>query len=156
MENTKKVIYHDKEGKSYDWSADQTFVKVSASDTSGAYTLMEDNIKPIFNLGLHRHDHHQETFYILEGDIEFYLDGEYIHAKAGTTIHIPKGMPHACRAMNDHPARMLMIYQPAGFDLYLEELAQMTEADFEDGTKMAALDAKYDNIQLGPFPEKTT
>jgi len=30
-------------GPNYDWTRDHTFVKVAASDTGGAYALMEDN-----------------------------------------------------------------------------------------------------------------
>jgi hypothetical protein len=51
-------------GTNYDWTKDHTFVKVSAADTGGAYTLMEDNLKREFSLGLHLHRQHAETFYI--------------------------------------------------------------------------------------------
>ena len=139
------------EGTNYDWENDHTFVKVSAEDSGGAYTLMEDNLKASFALGLHRHDHHAETFYFLEGCVDFYADGEWIRATPGTTIHVPPGMPHACRASGE-PAKMLMIYQPAGFDGFLAELGTMTESDFADEAKMAALNEKYDIIPMGPVP----
>lgn len=141
------------EGLNYEWAADHTFPKVDAADTAGAYTLMEDNLKPDFALGLHRHDHHAETFYFLEGEVAFYVDGEWIRAVPGTTIHVPPGVPHACKVMNDAPAKMLMIYQPAGFDGFLAEMANFTDADFADSAKMTALEAKYDIIQMGPVPE---
>ena len=140
-------------GTSYEWSADHTFVQVSAGDTSGAYTLMEDNLKPGFSLGLHRHDVHAETFYVLEGPIDFYVNDEWISADAGTCIHVPPGAPHACRLPAGSTGRMLMIYQPAGFDGYLAELATFSEADFENATRMSELNAKYDLIELGPTPE---
>jgi len=80
-------------GADYDWSRDHTFVKVSTADTGGAFTLMEDNLKREFALGLHLHRQHAETFYVLDGPIGFYLDGEWTQAQAGTCIHIPR----ACR-----------------------------------------------------------
>lgn len=55
-----------KGGENYDWSADQTYVKVSADDTGGQYTLMEDNLKANFKLGLHLHRYHAETFLFLK------------------------------------------------------------------------------------------
>ena len=64
------------EGKNYNWENDHTFVKVGTEHTDGAYTLMEDNLKASFALGLHKHDTHAETFYFLEGMVDFYLDGE--------------------------------------------------------------------------------
>ncbi|MEP1355484.1 MAG: cupin domain-containing protein [Tateyamaria sp.] len=138
-------------GTNYQWENDHAFVKVSAADTGGAYTLMEDNLKASFALGLHRHDTHAETFYILEGAVDFYVDDTWHKAVAGTTLHVPPGLPHACRSAGG-PARMLMIYQPSGFDGFLAEMAQMSEADFADSAKMDALNAKYDIVPMGPVP----
>ncbi|MEM1276178.1 MAG: cupin domain-containing protein [Pseudomonadota bacterium] len=142
-------------GPNYDWSADHTFVKVSAQDTGGQYTLMEDNLKANFALGLHMHRYHAETFYILGGEIHFYIDGDWMTATEGCCIHIPPGVPHSCKvAEGETEGRMLMIYQPSGFDQYLAEMAEMTDADFADEAKMAALNEKYDIIQLGDVPER--
>jgi quercetin dioxygenase-like cupin family protein len=140
-------------GVGYDWSADHTFVKVGAEETDGAYALREDNLKPGFALGLHRHDHHAETFYVLEGPIEFHVNGDWIVAETGTCIHVPPGAPHASRLPGGSHGRMLMIYQPAGFDGYLAELVTMTDADFGNSDRMAQLNAKYDLVQLGPVPD---
>lgn len=140
------------EGLSYDWDNDHTFVKVAAADTGGAYTLMEDNLKSSFALGLHRHDSHAETFYFIEGAVDFYVDGNWHHCIPGTTMHVPPGVPHACRVANDAPAKMLMIFQPAGFDGFLAELAKMDKADFADTAKMADLNARYDIVSMGPVP----
>ena len=140
------------EGPNYAWENDQPFVKVSAAETGGAYTLIEDNLKASFALGLHRHDQHAETFYVLEGALDFYLDGDWIRAEPGTTLHVPPGLPHACRVADGVPAKMLMIMQPSGFDGFLAELATMSDADFADEAKMAALNAKYDIVPMGPVP----
>lgn len=141
-------------GKNYDWSADHTYVKVSAEDTGGAYTLMEDNLKATFALGLHKHQTHAETFYVLEGRVDFYVDGDWITAPAGTCLHVPAGVPHACTlTKGETGGRMLIIYQPSGFDAYLAELATLTDADFADEQKMTALNERYDIINLGPLPD---
>lgn len=142
-------------GTGYDWSADHTFVKVSAADTGGQYTLMEDNLKATFALGLHLHRYHAETFYVLEGAVDFYIDGDWMTAEPGACLHVPPGVPHACTLTEGCEAgRMLMIYQPSGFDGYLAELSKMTEADFDDAAKMDALNEKYDIINIGPVPER--
>ena len=142
-------------GKNYNWSADHTYVKVSAEDTGGMYTLMEDNLKPNFKLGLHLHKYHAETFYILEGKIDFFIDGDWMTAEPGTCIHIPPGIPHACIVTDKSDAhRMLMIYQPSGFDQFLSEMAAMDESDFKDKAKMDALNEKYDIVPLGDIPDR--
>lgn len=140
------------QGRDHDWENDHTFVKVSGADTGGAYTLMEDNLKPGFALGLHRHDRHAETFYFLEGAVDFYIGGGWHRCEPGTVIHVPPKEPHACRVADGAPAKMLMIFQPSGFDAFLAELATMAEADFADKAKMDALNARHDIIPMGPVP----
>ena len=145
------VLHPPGTGPNYDWENDHTFVKVSSRDSGGGYTLMEDNLKAHFYLGLHRHRTHAETFYILDGSVTFYVDGDWHVAGPGTTLHIPPGVPHGVR-QGQEPARMLMIFQPAGFDLFLEELATMTPEDFADTARVDALNAKYDIEPLGDLP----
>ncbi len=83
-------------GPSYDWSADHTFVKVSAADTGGQYALMEDNLKANFKLGLHLHRHQAETFHFPDGSVDFYVDGDRLSAPVGTCPHIPPDTERAC------------------------------------------------------------
>lgn len=143
-----------REGKNYEWAADHTFVKVGAEDTGGAYTLMEDNLKASFQLGLHMHREHAETFYVLEGRVDFYVDGDWMTSEPGACLHIPPGVPHACiLARGETGDRMLMIYQPSGFDGYLAEISTYSDADFADEAKIADVNARFDIVNLGPVPE---
>ncbi len=141
-------------GPDYDWSRDHTYVKVSAADTGGAFTLMEDNLKQEFSLGLHLHRQHAETFYVLDGHIDFYIDGDWMTASPGSTVHIPPGTPHALELPGEQTGKVLMIFQPAGFDQFLVELSKMTDEDFADDKRMEALNEKYDIINLGGVPPR--
>ena len=92
------------EGPHYDWDNDQPFVKVSGTQTGGAYTLIEDNLKPGFALGLHRHDHHAETFYILEGAyIDASLNGPVAERMRSQLVPLP-GQGHWWMIENPTPA----------------------------------------------------
>lgn len=146
------IVHPPGGGQGYDWSADHTVVKVSAEASGGAFTLMEDNLKAGFRLGLHLHREHAETFYILAGPIWFYLGDAWMEAAPGTTIHVPPGTPHACEG--GEGGRMLMIYQPAGIDRFLAEMAEMTEADFANESRMAELNARHDLVPLGEAPPR--
>jgi len=141
-------------GPGYDWSRDHTFVKVSTADSSGAFALMEDNLKPGFALGLHLHREHAETFYILEGDVDFHLDGGWLTAPAGSTVYIPPGVPHAVVLPASKTGKLLMIFQPAGFDEILRALAALSGDDLNDEARMRALSEQYDIIELGGVPER--
>ncbi len=141
-------------GNSFDWENDHSFIKVGAEDSGGAYTLVEDNLKATFALGLHMHRTHAETFYILDGSVDFYVEDAWITAEVGACLHIPPMVPHAARVTPGlASAKMLMIFQPAGFDQFLIELSKMDDADFADEAKMADLNARYDILPLGPLPD---
>jgi len=147
------VLHPPGGGVSYEWENDHTFVKVAGAETDGAYCLMEDNLKVAFALGLHRHDTHAETFYVLEGTIDFYVGDNWHRCHRGTTLHVPPGVPHACRVAEATPARMLMIMQPAAFDAFLAEMAAMSDDQLSDESLMAALNAKHDIVPMGPVPK---
>ena len=141
-------------GPEYDWSRDRTFVKVSGEDSGGAFALMEDNLKLEFSLGLHVHRQHAETFYILDGNVDFYIDGDWSTATPGTTVHIPPGIPHALVLQDGQTGKLLMIFQPAGFDGFLAEMSQLTPEQLSDDALTAALSEKYDLIHLGDVPPR--
>ena len=141
-------------GQGYDWSRDHTFVKVSSADSGGAFALMEDNLKAGFALGLHLHRQHAETFYILEGDVDFHLDGDWITTPPGATVHIPPGVAHAVVLPEGKTGKLLMIFQPAGFDQFLKELAGLSEQELADESRVRALSLKYDIVELGGVPPR--
>lgn len=134
------------EGKEYDWMRDHIFVKLTSAETGGLCTLIQDNLKPGFDLALHLHRRHTEVFYILDGEIEFTVGDDMFTARAGAVIYIPPGIPHA--AKSDESGRMLMLYTPGGFDEFLAELSRLTPEQSNDQALMAAINEKYDNIIL--------
>jgi hypothetical protein len=55
-------------------------------------------------------------------------------------------VPHALDLPAGGTARCLKIFQPAGFDTFLAELAALSEAQMADETLMHVLNDKYDII----------
>ena len=135
-------------GVTYDWANDTITVRLTGEMTGGLYTLTEDRMKASFSLGLHRHKSHAETFHILEGEVQFDIGGTPHIAKAGTTVHVPAGVPHAAKITNGRPAHMLMLYAPAGFDRFLAAMAEMTAADFADTPRMKAFNESFDLFMI--------
>ena len=50
-----------------------------------------------------------EAFHVLEGEIEFLLDGSWQRASAGTTVFVRAGVVHAFRNASDRPARQPVV-----------------------------------------------
>jgi quercetin dioxygenase-like cupin family protein len=85
-------------------------VLLSGKDTAGRFCLIDMHIPP--GGGPHRHDF-EESFILLEGEIEATFRGEKSIARAGQTIHIPANAPHQFRNASDKPVRLLCICSPA-------------------------------------------
>ncbi len=62
----------------------------------------------------HSHPHEQSTF-VLEGELEFELAGETRLVKAGELIIIPGGVEHVAK-VGPHPVRVLDTFSPVRED----------------------------------------
>jgi quercetin dioxygenase-like cupin family protein len=88
-------------------------ILLTGKDTAGRYCLIDMHIPPGGGPPPHRHDF-EETFTILEGELEFIFRGIKQTAGGGATIHIPANAPHQFRNASAEPARLLCICSPAG------------------------------------------
>jgi uncharacterized cupin superfamily protein len=68
----------------------------------------------------HWHEDLDEVFYVLEGEIEYLLDGQWRRAPAGTTVFIPAGTVHAFRNQSGRPARQLAVGPSEAVELITE------------------------------------
>jgi quercetin dioxygenase-like cupin family protein len=88
-------------------------ILLSGRDTAGRFTLIDMHVPPGGGPGPHRHDF-EETFSVLEGEIELTCRGAKTVARAGDTVNVPANAPHSFRNVSSAPARLLCICAPAG------------------------------------------
>ena len=70
---------------------------------------------------VHAHRDEDDSFYVLEGELAFDVDGEEVVAGPGTFVLVPPGVPHAFANRGETVVRVLNVHAPAGFDLRLED-----------------------------------
>jgi quercetin dioxygenase-like cupin family protein len=90
-------------------------ITVSGQDTGGKFCVIDMHVPPGGGPGPHRHDF-EETFILLDGEVEFTFRGLKSTARAGDTVNIPSNAPHRFHNVSASPARMLCICAPAGND----------------------------------------
>jgi len=88
-------------------------ILLSGDDTDGRYCLIDMYVPPGGGPPPHRHDF-EESFTILEGEIEAVFRGKKSVVRAGETINIPANAPHSFTNASQQPARLLCICSPAG------------------------------------------
>jgi quercetin dioxygenase-like cupin family protein len=96
-------------------------ILLSGKDTAGRFCLVDMHVPPGGGPPPHRHDF-EETFSVLEGELEATFRGAKQLVRAGETIHIPANAPHQFRNASSEPVRMLCICAPAGQEEFFREI----------------------------------
>jgi quercetin dioxygenase-like cupin family protein len=96
-------------------------ILVSGKDTAGHFCLIDMFVPPGGGPPPHRHDF-EETFSLLEGELELVFRGAKQKLRAGETVNIPANAPHQFHNASNQPARMLCVCAPAGQDEFFLEL----------------------------------
>ncbi|MBC7795287.1 MAG: cupin domain-containing protein [Pyrinomonadaceae bacterium] len=136
-------------------------ILLSGRDTAGKFSLIDMHVPPGGGPPPHRHDF-EETFAVLEGEIEITFRGAKSVARAGETVHIPANAPHRFTNVSEKPARLLCICSPAGQEEFFREvgvpvanrttppakLDEAAQAEFK--AKSEALAPKYKTEFLAP------
>lgn len=124
--------------------------KIRGEETDGAFSLIEVEL---YGEGPPRHYHKtlDESFYVLEGEMNVLLGKEIIKAKAGSFVFIPRGTVHTMCLTGEKPAKFLVTISPPGFEKFFEEAAGLDDTDI-DGyvAKCKALGEKYNMVVVGP------
>jgi len=96
-------------------------ILVSGRDTAGRFCLIDMHIPPGGGPPPHSHEF-EETFAVLEGELEFTFRGDKHTLRRGETVNIPANAPHLFHNSSDRPARLLCICSPAGQEEFFMKL----------------------------------
>src|SRR5213080_580593 len=88
----------------------------TGEDTNGKYALWEAVVPPGGGPPPHVHSREEEGFYVLEGEITFFIGEQRLVASAGMFANMPVGTPHSFKNESGKPARMLISVAPAGLE----------------------------------------
>ena len=96
-------------------------ILLAGQDTAGRFCLIDMHVPPGGGPPPHRHDF-EETFTLLEGQLDVVFRGARQIVRAGQTIHVPANAPHQFHNSSNLPARMLCICSPAGQEEFFREI----------------------------------
>ncbi len=93
----------------------------------------------------HRHARMTDIFYVLEGTLTLHLEEGPRELGPNGFAVVPPGVVHTYSNPGPVPMRFLNIYQPAGNEHYLKEVARLTAAGRAPSpAEMAEIAARYD------------
>lgn len=105
--------------------ADKQIIRLSGEETGGVYTLIEQYNPPGVSVPPHVHEREDETFHVIEGAVEFTVYGKPVLATAGTTVFVPRGVPHSFKFVGEPTSKVLLFISPAGIEKMFRELSKL-------------------------------
>jgi quercetin dioxygenase-like cupin family protein len=123
---------------------------VTGDATADRFCLIDMHIPPGGGPPPHRHDF-EETFILLEGELEATFRGVKSTVRAGDTVNIPSNAPHQFHNSSAKPVRLLCICSPAGQEDFFLEVGtrvatRTTPPPALDATAQAEFKAKCEEL----------
>jgi quercetin dioxygenase-like cupin family protein len=121
----KAIVHKSGEGQAF-WMLGGLYeVLLSSDETKGATTVMQMTMRA--GMGPPPHVHHGvvETVYVVDGTINYRIDGEEIEAGPGSLFRVPADTREAFVPKSN--ARVLVTYEPGGMDKFFAEAGDRAE-----------------------------
>lgn len=111
------------------WSLGGRFtVKVGAADSQDRFSFVQALAFQSTEPPLHIHHREDEAWYVLEGQMTFYVGDQIFEATSGSFVYAPMGIPHTF-TVDVEPTRVLVFASPAGFEHFALELGEPATDD---------------------------
>lgn len=101
----------------------QMRIIIDADDTNKTLSVVEGNMPPTGDGGLHVHHEDDETMFILDGTLEVTIGDVTQVLAAGSAFFAPRGIPHRIRNIGGRPSRSLVISSPGSFSSFIKNAA---------------------------------
>lgn len=155
------AVLHPEDGEAL-WAVGALLViKRDATDTDGAFTLVDHTAPAGYETPYHCHHREDELFYVLSGELEciYGEDGDHV-TRAGPhdTVVLPRDVPHGFRVVSEEPCRMVVQVTPGGLEAFFRAVGEPAERletpppEAFDPAALAEAAAEYELDILGPLP----
>ena len=115
-------------GPSYQGASGVRYVvRLSSTQTNGAYAIVESVAPPGCSPLMHIHRNEDEHFVVLAGTYRILIEDRLFHAPIGTSITVPRGSRHCWRNMSNETGRLLSILTPGGFENCIQSVRDSPE-----------------------------
>ncbi|SEI40832.1 Cupin domain-containing protein [Dyadobacter koreensis] len=119
------LIITPEQGRSISVMGGNYRILVTGKHTAGAFATIDMLIPPAGGPGPHSHPDFQETFYVVEGQVEVKSEAGTHIATKGSYVIIPKGgIVHQFKNKSDKIVHLLCTVVPSGLEEMFEEMGE--------------------------------
>ena len=131
-------------------------ILVRGRESNGRYALVKGSAKVGNEPPPHFHEWENETWYVVEGLLEFFWEGQEksVMVRAGESVFVPRGVAHGVYYRSPM-VQVLLIAQadgehPVGLDTYFEQVSEpATSMELPKDAVTYVMDNPEENIRLG-------
>ncbi len=130
-------------------------IVATVEQTGGSHFAFEAYEPPGGGPPLHVHRTEDELFFVLEGEISFYIDGRVTRAHAGETAFVPRGTAHCFKNTSARDACVLVLFTPGHIEGFFEfgvSPSGMPPTDEQLIARLNELAPAFNLDVLGPSP----
>ena len=132
------------QGEKFVFEAFTVTSRVLSAQTGGAFELWALEIGAA-TVDYHVHHRMDETLCVVEGEVEFVVQGETYVRPAGSVAFIPRGLHHGFTNHGPARARLLIVFSPSTHqEAFFAELERLLAAPAPDAAAVVALQKRYD------------
>ena len=110
---------------------------IGGDATGGRYAFSHSAIPVGGGAAEHVHGSEAEAFYVLEGRLRFWWEGEAREIGRGAFLHLEPGLAYGFDSIGPDPAELLIIYAPAGLEHFIAGVG-VADAPDEEASREAA------------------
>lgn len=142
----------DRPARTVRWMDTVYTINIAKYQSGGIVGVFESVVSSRSGPPIHVHHNEDEVIHVIEGDYEFWLDGEIIPVLAGASIFLPRGVPHTFRVASASPGRNLTILTPGGMEEFFFEAAERDLRIPDHMPQVLELAERYGIEFRGPAP----
>jgi mannose-6-phosphate isomerase-like protein (cupin superfamily) len=124
-------------------------IKARAETTNGTFTALESIIAPGQGPPLHIHVREDEIYYMIDGRVRFLAGDRFFDAPTGAFMFIPRGTAHCFQNVGDRPARLLVMFTPAGMERFFEGTGRLPDGPVDQDAYRAIAHSAWMQV-VGP------
>lgn len=131
-------------------------IKKTAAETEGGSFEMEWELAPrTGGTPIHVHPHATESYEVLEGEFDVYVDGAWRTLSAGDRVVVDPGVAHTFRNASDAPVRVYNTHAPAmRFGEYFEGLHRIANSGAISSQRITPRAILYLSVLMTSFKEE--
>jgi quercetin dioxygenase-like cupin family protein len=132
------------------------YIKKTAAETNGQSFEMEMELDPQRRAGIiHIHPHALETYEVLQGKFDVYVNGNWQTRSVGEKVAVEKGVPHTFRNASNETTRIYNTHQPAlKIDQFFEGLYKLANSGVSKSNQMTFKTILYLSVVYASYQDE--